>query len=81
MLYMLACNFETSTSAGIHEFDLRMLMAALLVFDANSTLPVGLWWPSLSSSVALMESYSDEVLTMTLVFFFINKGSKYFVVK
>jgi len=35
----------------------------------------------LSFRVALTESYSDEVLTMTLVFFFIKLGSRCFVVR
>lgn len=60
---------------------LRMLSAALLLLEGSSTLPVGLWCPSGSSYVAFIASYRDDVLTITLVFFFMSSGSRYFVVR
>ena len=61
--------------------DLRILRAALLLLEGSNTLPVGLWCPSASSYVAFMASYRDDVFTMTLVFFFMRSGKRYFVVK
>lgn len=58
-----------------------MLSAALLLLEGSKTLPVGLWWPSGSSYVAFIASYRDDVLTITLVFFFMRSGNRYFVVK
>lgn len=60
---------------------LRMFSAALLLLEGNNTLPVGLWCPSVSSFVAFMESYKEDELTTTLVFFFMSDGSRCLAVK
>ena len=60
---------------------LRMFSAALLLLEGNNTLPVGLRCPSVSSYVAFIESYSEDELTMTLVFFFMSAGNRCFAVR
>lgn len=60
---------------------LRMLIAALLVLYASSTVAIGFSPPIVLENAALMEPHTEEELTMTLVFFFLSIGRKYLVIR
>ena len=61
--------------------DSRMLRAALLLLYGSSTLATGFSPPIPPTAAALIEPQMEEEFTMTLVFFFMNKGRKCFVTR
>ena len=60
---------------------LRMLIAALLVLYASSTVAMGFSPPMVFENAALMEPQTDEEFTITLVFFFLRSGRKCLVIR
>ena len=60
---------------------LRILIAALLVLYARSTVAIGFSPPMVLEKAALREPQTEEEFTITLVFFFLRSGRKCLVTR
>lgn len=58
-----------------------MLIAALLVLYASKTVAIGFSPPMVFEKAADKEPHTDEELTITFVFFFLNSGKRCFVIR